>query len=85
MSDCPNCATLQAEINRLRIENRRLAVRVKKLTQALAHVSNQCENVISRSEVILSEHQARGKWSYAKAARVTAFMVKRFVDLALAG
>lgn len=68
MNDCSNCAVLQTEVNRLRLENKRLAERVKKLTFAIAQILKACEQVQDYAERIMAQHQPRGKWSFAKGA-----------------
>jgi hypothetical protein len=85
MSDCPYCPILQTEVNRLQVENKRLADRVKRLIAWLEHLSNECQKIEDRCDGILSGHAPRGKWSFAKGARAVAFVIKRFIAQALAG
>lgn len=72
MNDCQNCAALQTEVNRLRLENKRLAERIKKLIFILEQIRKACEGIESHADGIMSRHQPRGVWSFAKGTRAVA-------------
>lgn len=76
---CSNCsylehenAMLRAEIRRLEQEIRRLKEIIRKLRRIIEDAQKACQQLIDRADSIMSQHQPRGKWSFAKGSRATA-------------
>lgn len=56
---CTRCPALESEIQRLQIE-------ILRLQRTIEHAKAVCVTVASSAGEVLSTHQPRGVWSYAK-------------------
>jgi len=73
MADCSNCSSLQAQVNRLEIENRKLQIKVKKLEAEIVRLRTliqwvymYCESIAQGAQAKMGHHLARAAWAYSK-------------------
>lgn len=69
MERCPTCVILQAENRRLQAKIGRLEAEVKRLQRIIREGQQEAAGIISQADEILSQHQPRGRWSFAKGAK----------------
>lgn len=62
---CTNCANLQAEITRLRLE-------IAALERVIEAARGECVALVNEAEQTMSGHQPRGVWAHAKGQKEAA-------------
>jgi predicted RNase H-like nuclease (RuvC/YqgF family) len=76
---CSNCHNLQSDIYRLQVEIGRLQKeliekerKIQALKNKLKRIAQICYYIINEADEIMSKHQPRSIWSYAKGAKKSA-------------
>lgn len=62
MSNCTNCATLQAEITRLRLE-------IAALERVIEAARGECVTLVNEATQTQASHVPRGIWAHAEGKR----------------
>ena len=78
---CPICKIKNEQIKVLKRENKQLRNKINLLRDRLNAIASYVDNVIQRADTILSEHQPRGKWAYAKGAKEAVIWVLQVCKL----
>lgn len=74
MSDrgCVSCAAKDLQIIWLRQRIAILEREIKRLREIIERAKVVCASIIKKADEVMSEHQPRAKWAFAKAARTAA-------------
>lgn len=72
---CLACAAKDLQIIWLRQRIALLQREVKRLKEIIERAKVVCVSIASDADKVMSEHQPRAKWAYAKAAKMAALTV----------
>jgi hypothetical protein len=78
MSDvtCQNCQYYISRIQKLQAENKTLRKIIAKLEARIREATIEANAIIHNADKIMSEHQPRGRWSFAKGAKRAAWVIR---------
>lgn len=80
MSKCTQCLFLKARVDQLEQEKKALLGRIYKLEKRIEWTKAVCKQLIQQADKVLTGHNPRGTWSYAKGAKEAAQTVVRYLQ-----
>lgn len=76
---CAACAVKDMIITYQRFRIRMLENEIRRLRAIIRRSREACQRTIAGADEIMSQHQPRGRWAWAKAARVAAVYINSFL------
>lgn len=78
-NDCPGCLYRETVIQIQRIRIRMLEREIERLRTIISNAKKTCGKIADNADQVMSEHQPRGKWSFAKGALQAARIISRYL------
>lgn len=76
---CTACHAKDVIIQRQRQQIELLKREIRRLRQILKNAKAVCSEIVDQANSIMSQHQPRGKWSFAKGAGRTATTIAKWL------